>query len=278
MRVIVTRPLAEAERWVQGLAQQGIEALAVPLIEIRPLAQTGAIAAAWRRCRQCQAIMFVSAAAVAHFFAARPPDADLGTPEQGPRLWAPGPGTVAALVRQGVDPRRIDAPAVGSGQYDSEALWAQVGARVQPHRQVMLVRGAARDVSLPAPNASTQRDPSPAAGDAQGEGRDWLARQLVQAGAQLQWVVTYWRAAPRPQAVRQALAQHGVGDDDLWLFTSSQAIGNLRACMPGHDWSRARAIASHARIVAAAREAGFGEVQESRPALADVAASIKSAQ
>ncbi|MCB2030662.1 MAG: uroporphyrinogen-III synthase, partial [Rhodoferax sp.] len=128
MRVIVTRPLAEAERWVQGLAQQGIEALAVPLIEIRPLAQTGAIAAAWRRCRQCQAIMFVSAAAVAHFFAARPPDADLGTPEQGPRLWAPGPGTVAALVRQGVDPRRIDAPAVGSGQYDSEALWAQVGA------------------------------------------------------------------------------------------------------------------------------------------------------
>ena len=279
MRVVVTRPQADAERWVRGLAQHGIEALAVPLIEIRPLADTGAIAAAWRRWRQCRAIMFVSAAAVAHFFAARPPDADLGTPEQGPRLWAPGPGTMAALVRQGVDPRQIDAPPSGSAQYDSEALWAQVGGRVQPNWRVMLVRGAARDVSLPQPAGSTGRDPAAAAADdMQGEGRDWLARQLTQAGAQLQWVVAYWRAAPGPQALREALEQHGVGDDDLWLFTSSQAIGNLRTCMPGHDWSRARAVASHARIVAAARAAGFGVVYESRPALADVAASIKSAQ
>ncbi|MGE3348297.1 MAG: uroporphyrinogen-III synthase, partial [Ramlibacter sp.] len=39
---------------------------------------------------------------------------------------------------------------------------------------------------------------------------------------------------------------------------------------------RARAVATHPRIAQAAREAGFGVVCESRPALADVVASIES--
>lgn len=277
MRVIVTRPQSDAVRWVQALGRQGIDAVAVPLIEIRPLSDTGAVVAAWRRCAQHQAIMFVSAAAVDHFFAARPSDAGLGTPPDGPRLWAPGPGTAAALVRHGVDPQRIDAPASDGGQYDSEALWDLVGARVQPNWPVMLVRGAGRDVSLP-PATSTDQYPAAVASAAQGEGRDWLSSRLAQAGAQAQFVVAYWRAAPQPQELRQTLEHSGVGDEALWLFTSSQAVGNLRACLPERDWSRSGAIASHARIAAAARAAGFGVVRESRPALTDMAASIKSAQ
>lgn len=275
MRVIVTRPQADAVRWVQALGAHGIDALALPLIEIRPLSDTDAIAAAWRRGAQCQAIMFVSAPAVDHFFAARPSDAGLGAPQEGPRLWAPGPGTVAALVRHGVAPQRIDAPAPDSGQYDSEALWRLVGEGVQPGWRVMIVRGAGWDPSLP--SETSTHDHTVAAGrDAKGEGRDWLSQRLAQAGAQVRFVVAYWRAAPRAQALRQALADNGVDDDTLWLFTSTQAIGNLRACLPQHDWSRSRAIASHARIAAAARAAGFGVVRESRPALPDLVASIKS--
>lgn len=272
----MTRPQADAARWVQALGTHGIDALALPLIEIRALSDTSAVAAAWARADQCQAIMFVSASAVDHFFAARPPQAGVGTSRHGPRLWAPGPGTVAALQRHGVAPERIDAPAPDSAQYDSEALWRLVGAGVQPGRVVMIVRGAGRDVSLP--NAAPTHDGALASErDTHGEGRDWLAQQLAQSGALVHFVVAYWRAAPGAQALRQALAEQRVGDDALWLFTSAQAIGNLRACLPQHDWSRARAVASHARIAAAARAAGFGVVRESRPALPDLAASIKSA-
>lgn len=276
MRVIVTRPLADALRWVQALAGHGIDALAVPLIEIRPLSDTSALAAAWQRSVQCLAIMFVSAAAVDHFFAARPSHQAVATPSQGPRFWATGPGTVAALVRHGVATDRIDAPGPDSAQYDSEALWQQVGAQVRPPCQVMLVRGAASDVSLTAapqaPHAGAHRTDHH-----QGQGRDWLATQLAQCGAQVHFVVAYWRAAPAAPALRQLLLrEHGLGDDAVWLFTSGQAIAHLQACLPGHDWSHARAIASHARIAVAARAAGFGVVRESRPALADMVASIKS--
>lgn len=274
MRVIVTRPRADALRWVQALGAQGIDAMALPLIEIHPLSDSRVIAAAWHSCLQYQAIMFVSAAAVDHFFAARPPDATLGNPEGGPRLWATGPGTVAALVRQGVATHRIDAPSSSSGPYDSETLWHLVGSQVRACSQVLLVRGGGRDVSLP-PQSSVD-DASVARDDEQGEGRDWLSARLEQAGAQVRFVVAYWRAAPGTRELRQALGHLHIGDDALWLFTSAQAIRNLVACLPERHWSGSRAIASHARIAEAARSAGFGVVRESRPALADMAASIKS--
>jgi uroporphyrinogen-III synthase len=274
MRVIVTRPQRDAVRWVQSLAEHGIDALALPLIEICPLADNTAVVAAWRSCAQYQAIMFVSAAAADHFFAARPPDADLGTGQHGPRLWAVGPGTVAALVRHGVAAQRIDAPAPDGGQFDSEALWRVVGPRVTSDWQVLLVRGADSDVSLQATPAAG----SAAVKAAAGQGRDWLALQLAQAGARVRFVVAYWRTAPSGRVIAQSLQNGHIGADAVWLFTSGQAISHLRTRLPTHDWSRARAITSHARIAAAARAAGFGVVLESRPALADMVASIKSLQ
>jgi len=273
MRVIVTRPQRDALRWVQALGEQGFDGLAVPLIEIHPVSDNRAVVAAWQSCADCQAIMFVSAAAVDHFFAARPAHVTLGARQDGPRLWATGPGTVAALIRHGVKPQNIDAPAPDSGQYDSEALWRLVGARVRAGWQVMLVRGASHDVSV-----QTGSPADDGAFDEQGQGRDWLASALVQAGAQLRFVVAYWRAAPGAQQILQALQANGIGDDAVWLFTSGQAISHLRTSLPAHDWSRVRAITSHARIAAAAREAGFGVVLESRPALSDMVASIKSLQ
>jgi uroporphyrinogen-III synthase len=100
----------------------------------------------------------------------------------------------------------------------------------------------------------------------------------VRSGAQVRFVVAYWRAAPGGPAIARSLRDNAVGDDAVWLFTSGQAVAHLRASLPEHDWSRVRAIASHPRIAAAARAAGFGVVRESRPALADMVASIKSLQ
>ncbi len=273
MRVIVTRPQGDAQRWVLALAQQGIEALALPLIEIRPVSDTGVIAAAWQAWLQYDAVMFVSAPAVEHFFSLRPHGIDTAAQGSGPRCWAPGPGTVAALVRHGVAPQRIDAPAPDGGQFDSEALWLGVGGQVRPGWQVLVVRGAAHDVE----SATSAADrPERGSTGAQGQGREWLADQLRCAGAQVRFVVAYWRAPPEPLGLQQALADNDIGPDDLWLFTSAQAIGHLRACLPTQDWSHARAMATHPRIATAAGAAGFGVVWESRPALGDIAASIKS--
>jgi uroporphyrinogen-III synthase len=62
-------------------------------------------------------------------------------------------------------------------------------------------------------------------------------------------------------------------DGSIWLFSSSEAIAHLPI---GLDWGQARALATHPRIAQAAREAGFGQVLQSRPALPEVLASIKS--
>ena len=56
---------------------------------------------------------------------------------------------------------------------------------------------------------------------------------------------------------RQALrapAEH------LWLFSSSEAVANLRTLQPQADWSASQALASHPRIAQAARKAGFATV------------------
>jgi len=46
MRIIVTRPAAQAAAWVRSLAARGVDAVALPLIEIAPPADVNAVAAA----------------------------------------------------------------------------------------------------------------------------------------------------------------------------------------------------------------------------------------
>jgi uroporphyrinogen-III synthase len=252
VRAIVTRPAQEAAQWVSALAGHGIEAVALPLIDIAHGPQPQAVAAAWSRLGQCAAVMFVSPNAVAHFLAQRPP----GAPWPGVRAWAPGPGTRDALVSRGVPASLVDAPAPGAPQFDSEALWQQVGPGVQPGDRVLLVRGAGAS--------------------GQGEGRDWLAQQLEAAGATVETIAAYARRLPVWQPADLALARQAAHDGSLWLFSSSQAVAHLQQLLTGQSWSAAQALATHPRIVDAARAAGFGVVRGSRPALADVVASIES--
>ena len=248
--VLVTRPADDAQRWVRVLQAQGLEAQALPLIDIAPVLDAAALDAAWQALPGLHALMFVSAHAVSHFFAGRP------------RAWppalralAPGPGTARALVAHGVPAECVDTPPQDAAQFDSEALWQQVGARDWAGRRVRLVRG---------------RDEHGAEASA---GRNWLAERLAERGAHVDALAVYQRAAPRftpAQLERLAAAQH---DGTVMLLSSSQAIAHLP---PGLDWRQAQALATHPRIAEAARRAGFGRVSQSRPTLADVTASIKS--
>jgi uroporphyrinogen-III synthase len=256
-RVIVTRPAREAARWVDDLRAAGLDAVALPLIAIEPLDDTAPLRAAWQRRSAYGALMFVSAAAVEHFFPGACDEvAAMAAASPSLRFWATGPGTARALARAGVPASAIDTPAAESAQFDSEALWECVGSQIRPGLRVLIVRG----------------------GDAAGQaaGRDWLAREIAAAGGDCDAVAAYHRVAPAFGASDKALIAEGAAGRSIWLFSSSQAIRHLRGALPDVQWRSARAIATHARIAEAARQAGFGAVRVSRPTLGALVASIES--
>lgn len=256
-RVIVTRPAREGVRWTADLKAAGLDAVALPLIEIAPTLDPGALSNAWRGIAGYSALMFVSAAAVEHFFAH--PHAHAGAQGvllPGTRCWATGPGTASALRRAGVADAQIDAPPMDAAQFDSEMLWTLVQPQIVPHTAVLVVRG----------------------GDASGRpaGRDWLAAKVAAAGARCDQVVAYRRLPPELGQAQLVLARAASKAPFVWLFSSSEAVGNLGHAVPGTSWHEARAVGTHPRIAQAARSAGFGLVAEARPVLAAVLASIES--
>jgi len=255
LRVLVTRPAREAEAWVDQLRAVGLDALALPLIAIAPAGDQArqALRMHWERIGDYRALMFVSAAAVAHFFVQRPSvtpaTADI-------RYWATGPGTVSALRRAGIPASRIDAPAEAAGRFDSESLWAVVRPQLGSADRVLVVRGG---------DASDQQT-----------GRDWLVRQIETTGALCAQAVAYRRLLPTFSEPDRHLAEAAATDDSVWLFSSSEAIGNLQQWLPTTSWKQALAVATHPRIAQAAQDAGFKQVRASQPVLDSLVASIES--
>ncbi len=233
MRLIVTRPAAQAAAWVVELQACGIDAAALPLIEIAPPDDPGPVRAAWRQLPAFSLVMFVSANAVNHFFEHAP-----GPWPAGVRAGSTGPGTSAALQAAGVPASAIVQPPPGAARFDSEALWAQLAAEPWAGRRALVVRGE--------------------------DGRDWLAETLRSRGATVEFVAAYRRRPPQPDAAQRACLQAALHEParHLWLFSSSEAVGHLLALAPGADWSRSQALASHPRIARSARDAGFGCVHE----------------
>ena len=250
MRVIVTRPAAQAADWVAQLQAHAIDAVALPLIGIAPVADPAALHAAWRGLAQRRLVVFVSPNAAEQFFAQRP--FDVAWP---PALLAgsPGPGTTRVLIGLGVPVDSIVEPANGAPQFDSESLWVQLRERDWHGANVMIVRGDG--------------------------GRDWLAQTLRETGALVAHVAAYERIAPAFDAAASAVLRAALDQPEahLWFFSSSEAIDNLAAAHGSSTgWRAASAIATHPRIAARARQLGFARVTEARPALAAVVACIQS--
>lgn len=259
-RVLVTRPRREAEDWVRALRDRGIDASALPLIDIAPPVDRVPLMCAWRTLSGCTAVMFVSANAVDGFFAAVPG----GVWPAGTSAWATGPGTAAALQRAGVPQGAIACPASDAAQFDSEALWERVQADLPPAPRVIIVRG----------DDAGMREAGE--GGRLGVGRDWLAAQITGRGGVVDMVVSYVRRAPLWDAAEQARADSAARDGTLWLFSSSEALRHLRQLLPDTSWQHARAIATHERIARAVLLAGFAVCTVCRPALDDLVASIES--
>jgi uroporphyrinogen-III synthase len=281
--LIVVRPRAQAAEWVGALRALGVDAHALPMIEILPAPEPARVAAAGVAIAAAAAaageeegaqplVVFVSPNAVEGCFealggavASRAPGPGGGDHGAAPRTaqagaspaawpahaWAAatGPGTVAALRAAGVDEARIVAPPAAAAQFDSEALWARIEAWPWRGRPVWIVRGNG--------------------------GRDWLAQRLVEVGAEVRFVQSYERAAPRLDADERALLVAACAEPArwTWMFSSSEAIEHLDALAPTASWGAGRALATHPRIAERARALGFGRVDLVAPLPAAVAAA-----
>lgn len=249
MRLIVTRPIAQAEPAVAELRSLGVDAHALPLIGIEALpqpshGQAGAqppavLQRCWATLAERRLVMFVSANAVASFFAVA-----------GGAAWPPltlagstGPGTTAALLAAGVPLANVRAPGPDAERLDSEALWQRLRDLEWRGSKVLIVRGEG--------------------------GRDWLADTLRAAGAQVEQVAAYRRTLPRLSPLEVALLAAAEADPGghAWLFSSSEAVHNLLMLAPAGSWRASFAFATHPRIGESAREVGFVHVQVLAPGL-----------
>ena len=253
MRVIVTRPAAQAEEWVAQLRAHRVDAVALPLIDIVAVADRSPIDVAWAGLGDQALVVFVSPNAAEQFFAARSP-----TSTWPPHTLAgsPGPGTTRTLLALGVPAGLIVEPAADSAQFDSQALWlALEGRRAWRGAPVLIVRGDG--------------------------GREWLAEALRGVGANVTTLSAYRRAAPVLGEREQALMQRAFAAPAawLWFFSSSEAIDHLEALAgprPPPAWATLVALATHPRIAERARALGSAHVRLARPALADVIACLQS--
>jgi uroporphyrinogen-III synthase len=243
MRLIVTRPPAQAAAWVAQLQALGLDAVALPLIGIAPVTDGALLQRAWAALGSYALVLFVSPNAVQQFFTWR---GQAAWPAQA-LAASTGPGTTAALREAGVAPDCIAEPAADAPSFDTEALWARLSSRDWRGQRVLIVRGE--------------------------EGRDWFAETMRRHGAEVEFVAAYRRLAPQPDAASAALiaAALAAPQRHLWLFSSSEAIGHLVGMAPAADWSASRAAASHPRIVHRALAAGFGRVDAVAPTPAAVA-------
>jgi uroporphyrinogen-III synthase len=236
LRLVLTRPAAQALPWVQVLQGRGLDAVALPLIAIGPPPEPAAVRQAWESLGGAAFVMFVSANAVQQFFALRPVDV---TWPAALEAGCTGPGTArvlrAALEAAGARQAAVLEPDAGQA-LESESLWSRIAARDWRGRRVWVVRGE--------------------------QGRDWLARQWREAGARVDFVCAYRRNAPVPDAAALAVLQTALAAPGrhLWHFSSAEAVDHLRALAPAADWSAAAALVTHPRIAAAAQGAGFVRV------------------
>lgn len=152
VRVLVTRPVEQAEALCAAIRTGGGEACSVPLMRIEPIPDAGSEPGL----EHADLAIFVSANAVRQAFAAV--QGRGGTWPSTLRCLAIGQATQAALARAGVD-----APAA-AGAMDSEALLAHPLLAGPAGRRILLVKGEG--------------------------GRELIATQLRERGARVdEWVV-----------------------------------------------------------------------------------------
>ncbi len=276
--VLVTRPEPQATQWAHALATQGLNAASLPLMATQAPADATAVHRLWQELAQAlepglrprwRALMFVSPAAVAWFFAQRPPLPGLGAWPAGVLLAAPGLGTAQALQdalsAAQLGPADVLHPPADAAQFDSEHLWPVLAPWDWRDQAVAIVSGGDSE---------------------QARGRQWLSQRWQAAGAQVHTVLTYQRGPGAWTPAQQALARHAWQDptQHIWLSSSSEALGLLHTYHLPALWPHGvaavpatpahRLLVTHPRIAEAAAPWGWTDIATCPPTVDAVATAL----
>jgi len=250
--VVITRPLAQAAELERRVAALGRATVIFPLLDILPLSDPAPLQHAMRALERYALVAFVSPNAIDAAFAARPDW------PRGPAIAVMGEGSRQALARHGVTEAHavIHSPR-DPARTDSETLLQTLDLHALRGRRVLIVRGES--------------------------GRELLGDALRAAGAQVETVAAYRRAAPAfdPARRRALLTLLRQGAD--WIVTSSEALRNLAAMASRLEeidgvakMQQQRLFVPHARIAETARELGCVRIVQSRPGDEGLLAALQS--
>lgn len=237
-RIVVTRPKRQAEGLVELIRQQGGEALSVPAIEIRPLADPAAFQAFAERLESFDIAIFVSGNAVRSALAllrGRPWPAHLKV------------ATVGGASRRSLEDNGFSGVIAPAAQSDSEGLLALPEMAAVRGKRIAILRGDA--------------------------GRKLLGEELGKRGALVEYVACYQRVRPAPGELARLWAQ-GV---DAVTVSSSEGLENFLDMLGADALARLARVAlfvPHARVAADAARRGLAGAIVAGPGNAEMAAAL----
>jgi uroporphyrinogen-III synthase len=228
MRVLVTRPAAQAKSIIERLRYYEFEVQHLPWLDIVPMnpqSVEGLQSKQWAMdLDRFDHVIVVSTNAARHWL-----DLVEGYWPQWPvgvRWWAVGEATQSALRAAGIEASRPD-----NGD-TSEALLAALLPSVKSHHKVLIVRGSG--------------------------GRAVLAEALVAAGAQVSYGQCYQRK--KPHISPQQLSVVDQFAPQVVLLQSGETLANFDQLLSGRDWCDKQhtvLVLPSARVAEQARILGY---------------------
>jgi uroporphyrinogen-III synthase len=244
--LLITRPVMPASRTAQRVAALGATPFVFPATIIEPPSDGASLSVALETLADCYGAIFVSPSAAE--MALAPLGAAPRTLPATLRVFAPGPGTAEELTLRGV--ARVEMPETS---FDSEGLLAlpSLQAGAVKGKRIVIFRG--------------------------NDGRELMREELARRGATVDAVTAYHRRAPKTPATG-LLELLRSGRVTALSAMSSDAISHLVPLVPAADRTTLLfalpVYASHDRIAATARSAGFRNVIETEAGDAGLIAAL----
>jgi uroporphyrinogen-III synthase len=220
--VLVTRPGPQATALCRLLEAAGATAFRLPAIDIRPLADAGALTSRLGPLDAFHLVIFTSANAVRF-------GASLLGRERGLTLAAIGPATARALAEAGFS------ALTPAGGFDSESLLRHPALSHCAGRRVLLVKGA--------------------------HGRELLQEELTRRGAEVSVAEVYRRERVQHDAAAIAALETRFAAGEIQVITATSveiaaALLDLATPALRRGFDRAHWVVPGARVAGALRERG----------------------
>jgi len=233
-KVVLTRPIAQAEPLATRIRALGRDVEVLPLLEITPLPDQAPLKTALANLASYQLVAFVSPNAIDAAFA------HISAWPHHLQAAVVGEGSRQALIAKGVAAGRIASPA-DPAHSDTEHLLQALDLPALRGARVLIVRGES--------------------------GRELMADSFRAAGAEVTVLPAYRRAVPQltPDLAARLTALADNGAD--WIITSSEALRGLAGLL--NELNKLTIVATmqhhhlivpHSRIAETARELGFQNV------------------